>query len=57
MRTLDQTELHQVSGGFQWPPAINFSVQPWPPQIHQPTSVRPISSPRPRPTPWEPIIW
>lgn len=57
MRTLDQTELHQVSGGFQWPPAINFSVQPWPPQIHQPTSVRPISSPRPRPMPWEPIIW
>ena len=57
MRTLDQTELHQVSGGFQWPPGINFSVNPCPPYSHKPSSVRPFQSPRPRPMPWEPIIF
>ena len=57
MRTLDQTELHQVSGGLQWPPKINFSVDSGPPSIHQPTAARPLTWPWPRLVPWEPIIF
>ena len=51
MRTLDETELQRVSGGWVWPGTIIWSVNAPPPQAHPPTSVRPAPPPKPVPNP------